>query len=80
VYTSTVYQQLEIPSARSWAAPVRATEKVRYKKAGGTARQSHTKSYRYIGRAGTQLPPSRVLRVCYQPDQASWRVGSYVYV
>ncbi len=27
-----------------------------------------------------KLPPPRVLRVCYQPGQATWRVGSNIYV
>jgi hypothetical protein len=40
VYTFTIIQQLEIPSARSWAAPVRVTGTV-WKK-GGTARPSRT--------------------------------------
>jgi hypothetical protein len=42
--TFTMSQQLEIPSARNWAAPVRAAVTVR-KKAGGTARPSRTKSH-----------------------------------
>jgi hypothetical protein len=39
--TFNVKQQLGIPSVRSWAAPVRATV---WKKAGGMARLSRTKS------------------------------------
>ncbi len=31
--TSTIYQLLEIPAARSWAAPVRATGTVRKRQA-----------------------------------------------
>jgi hypothetical protein len=38
----TIQQQLEIPSARSWAAPVRRVTRYGTEKAGGTARPSHT--------------------------------------
>jgi hypothetical protein len=44
--TFTIKQQLEIPSARSWTAPVRGTGTVRKtEKAGSKARPSHIKSH-----------------------------------
>ncbi len=43
--TFSIFHQLEIPSARSWAAPVRATLQYSTENAGGTARPSRTKSH-----------------------------------
>jgi hypothetical protein len=45
--TFSIQQQLEIPSARSWAAPVSTVKATAYGivKAGGTARPSRTKSH-----------------------------------
>jgi hypothetical protein len=57
LFTFTIKQQLEIPSARSWAAPVRATGTVQ-KKAGGTACPSRTKSHQ----SGHSPPASKAGR------------------
>jgi hypothetical protein len=59
--TFTKEQQLEMPSDRSWAAPVRTTGT---KKAGGTARPSRTKPHR----PGPLLQPTRRAAVLGQPS------------
>ncbi len=86
--TFTMSQQLEILSARNWAAPVRATVTVR-KKAGGTALPSRTKSHlpghsSPASQAGRRVGPASIvvgLNGCRYGGRrgaaVSWRCSLY---
>ncbi len=69
--TFTIKQQLEIPSARSWAAPVRATGTVQKRHAVRPVHhiQNHTSQV-------TLLPRARRVAVLGQPSRI-WPLGRY---